>query len=347
MKKIRKILLFSLLGIVLIGIILGFALGGTDSMGNFLGKLYYGYMEFEWDQENATKILLYAIFATFFMIDAILFAVQVRRKKSKALPVYTFFVLLFVLFTIFSAKGGIEYAKDAGGLKAACGIGLVSIVGLLLIGLTVLSIPTAFEHSELHSNSKESDAWKLTDLIVGIVLAVSYVGILTIVSGAKFNVFKSLLGTLTVVLVVIQLFVYGFFAYRLTKQKKPVASILLPLAILMVELVAYTYYHYGWEIRWNTHEYLISGNFLKLLVGFVVVAYFFTTMAYGMYISTQYVLTIFEERRQKLYNHREKYVYGDRRKFGDSIVKEWEASKAAQAGVGSSFADIAAAIEAR
>ncbi len=66
-----------------------------------------------------------------------------------------------------------------------------------------------------------------------------------------------------------------------------------------------------------------------------------------MYIGTQYVLTIFEERRQKLYNHREKYVYGDRRKFGDSVVKEWEASKAAQAGFGSSFADIAAAIEAQ
>jgi len=347
MKKIRKILLFSLLGIILLGIVLGFAFGGADSISNFLGKAYYGYVEFEWDQDLATRILVYTIFAIIFFVIAVTFAVNVRRKKSKAFPIYGFFTTLYVMFAIFSASNGIDYVKSAGGLKGALAVGLAVIVGLLLLALTVLSMPTAFEHSELHANSKESDAWKLTDLIFGVSLAVIYIPVLLIVSGAEFDIFKPLLGTLTVVLFVIQVAVYLFFGWRLVKQKKPVAAVLLPLAIFLVELVAYTYYHYGWVIRWNTWHSLLEGSILEQLQSVLVVVYFFTTIAFGMYIATQYALTIFEERRQKLYNHREKYVYGDRRKFGDSVVKEWEASKAAQAGVGSSFADIAAAIEAQ
>ncbi len=347
MKKIRKILLFSLLGLVVLGIVLGFAFGGADSISNFLGKAYYGYVEFEWDQDLATRILVYTIFAVIFFVIAVIFAVNVRRKKSKAFPIYAFFTTMYALFGIFSAKNGFDFVKDAGGLKGTVAVALGILPGVLLLALTVLSMPTAFEHSELHSNSKESDAWKLTDLIFGATLAVLYIPVLLIISGAKFNVFGSLFGTLTVVLVVIQIFVYGFFGWRLAKQKKPVAAALLPLAIFLVELVAYTYYHYGWIIRYNTWHYLLDGSVIEQLEALLIVVYFFTTIAYGMYIGTQYVLTIFEERRQKLYNHREKYVYGDRRKFGDSVVKEWEASKAAQAGFGSSFADIAAAIEAQ
>lgn len=347
MKKIRKILLFSLLGLVVLGIVLGFAFGGADSISNFLGKAYYGYVEFEWDQDLATRILVYTIFAVIFFVIAVIFAVNVRRKKSKAFPIYAFFTTMYALFGIFSAENGFDFVKDAGGLKGTVAVTLGILPGVLLLALTVLSMPTAFEHSELHSNSKESDAWKLTDLIFGATLAVLYIPVLLIISGAKFNVFGSLFGTLTVVLVVIQIFVYGFFGWRLAKQKKPVAAALLPLAIFLVELVAYTYYHYGWIIRYNTWHYLLDGSVIDQLEALLVVVYFFTTIAYGMYIGTQYVLTIFEERRQKLYNHREKYVYGDRRKFGDSVVKEWEASKAAQAGFGSSFADIAAAIEAQ
>lgn len=347
MKKIRKILLFSLLGLVVLGIVLGFAFGGADSISNFLGKAYYGYVEFEWDQDLATRILVYTIFAVIFFVIAVIFAVNVRRKKSKAFPIYAFFTTMYALFGIFSAENGFDFVKDAGGLKGTVAVALGILPGVLLLALTVLSMPTAFEHSELHSNSKESDAWKLTDLIFGATLAVLYIPVLLIISGAKFNVFGSLFGTLTVVLVVIQIFVYGFFGWRLAKQKKPVAAALLPLAIFLVELVAYTYYHYGWIIRYNTWHYLLDGSVIEQLEALLIVVYFFTTIAYGMYIGTQYVLTIFEERRQKLYNHREKYVYGDRRKFGDSVVKEWEASKAAQAGFGSSFADIAAAIEAQ
>lgn len=347
MKKIRKILLFSLLGLVVLGIVLGFAFGGADSISNFLGKAYYGYVEFEWDQDLATRILVYTIFAVIFFVIAVVFAVNVRRKKSKAFPIYAFFTTMYALFGIFSAENGFDFVKDAGGLKGTVAVALGILPGVLLLALTVLSMPTAFEHSELHSNSKESDAWKLTDLIFGATLAVLYIPVLLIISGAKFNVFGSLFGTLTVVLVVIQIFVYGFFGWRLAKQKKPVAAVLLPLAIFLVELVAYTYYHYGWIIRYNTWHYLLDGSVIEKLEALLIVVYFFTTIAYGMYIGTQYVLTIFEERRQKLYNHREKYVYGDRRKFGDSVVKEWEASKAAQAGFGSSFADIAAAIEAQ
>lgn len=347
MKKVRKILLFSLLGIVLIGIILGFVFGGADSIGNFLGNVYYGYVEFEWDQEPATKVLVYSIFAVAAFIFAMQFAVNVRRKKSKSFAVYGILTLLYLLFGIFGIQNGVDYIKDAGAGKGAIAAACAILPGLLLILLTILSIPTAFEHSELHSNSKEADGWKIADLSAGIALAVLYIPLLLIVSGSEFNIFKPLLGTLTVVLTVIQLFVYGFFAWRLIKAKKPVAAVLLPLSILLVELIAYTYYHYGWVIRWNTWHNLLDGSIVEKIQATFVVVYFFVAIIFGMYFATQYVLTIFEERRQKLYNHREKYVYGDRRKFGDSIVKEWEASKAAQAGVGSSFADIAAAIEAQ
>ncbi len=346
MKKIRKILLFSLLGLILVGIILGFALGGANCVSSFVARMYYGYMNFEWNQDLAIKILVYGIFAIFFMAMAITFAIQVRRKKSKAFPIYGFVLLLYLLFIVFGAKQGIDYVKDASTLKAALSCVFVSLIGVLLLALTVLAIPSTFEHSELAANSKKADGYKLADLIVGCVLAVGYVGLLGIVSGMKFNMFGKI-GIVAIVLLVVQVFIYGIIAYRLIKQKKPVASILLPLAVLLVEAVGYTYFKYGWIIRWNTHENLANGNILEKLQAFYVLIYFFVAIAYGMYIGTDYVLTIFEARRQKLYNHREKYVYGDRRKFGDSIVKEWEASKAAQAGYGTSFADIAAAIEAQ
>ncbi len=346
MKKIRKILLFSLLGLILVGIILGFALGGANCVSSFVAKMYFGYMNFEWNQDLAIKILVYGIFTLFFMAMAITFAIQIRRKKSKAFPIYGFFLLLYLLFIIFGASQGIDYVKDASTVKGVLAIIVTVLVGLLLLVLTTLSIPSTFEHSELAANSKKADGYKLADLIVGCTLAVGYVGALAIISGMKFNIFAKI-GVVAIVLLVAQVFAYGIIAYRLIKQKKPVAAILLPLAVLLTEVVGYTYFKYGWIIRWNTHENLVDGNILEKLQAFYVIIYFFVAIAYGMYIGTDYVLTIFEARRQKLYNHREKYVYGDRRKFGDSIVKEWEASKAAQAGYGTSFADIAAAIEAQ
>ena len=212
MKKVRKILLFSLLGIVLIGIILGFVFGGADSIGNFLGNVYYGYVEFEWDQEPATKVLVYSIFAAAAFIFAMQFAVNVRRKKSKSFAVYGILTLLYLLFGIFGIQNGVDYIKDAGAGKGAIAAACAILPGLLLILLTILSIPAAFEHSELHSNSKEADGWKIADLSAGIALAVLYIPLLLIVSGSEFNIFKPLLGTLTVVLTVIQLFVYGFWA---------------------------------------------------------------------------------------------------------------------------------------
>ena len=166
MKKIRKILLFSLLGLVVLGIVLGFA---------------FGYVEFEWDQDLATRILVYTIFAVIFFVIAVIFAVNVRRKKSKAFPIYAFFTTMYALFGIFSAKNGFDFVKDAGGLKGTVAVALGILPGVLLLALTVLSMPTAFEHSELHSNSKESDAWKLTDLIFGATLAVLYIPVLLII----------------------------------------------------------------------------------------------------------------------------------------------------------------------
>ena len=100
MKKIRKILLFSLLGIILVGIILGFALGGANCISSFVAKMYFGYMNFEWNQDTAIKILVYGIFTLFFLSMAITFAIQIRRKKSKVFPIYGFFLLLYLLFIV-------------------------------------------------------------------------------------------------------------------------------------------------------------------------------------------------------------------------------------------------------
>jgi len=144
MKKIRKILLFSLLGLVVLGIVLGFAFGGADSISNFLGKAYYGYVEFEWDQDLATRILVYTIFAVIFFVIAVIFAVNVRRKKSKAFPIYAFFTTMYALFGIFSAENGFDFVKDAGGLKGTVAVTLGILPGVLLLALTVLSMPTAF-----------------------------------------------------------------------------------------------------------------------------------------------------------------------------------------------------------
>lgn len=345
MKKIRRILLFSLLGLLVVGIVLGFVLGGTDSFSSFLSALYEGYYDFDIDQDNATRILIYTVFAILFTADAFALAVQIRRKKSKAFPIYTFFTLLVAMFIVFSAKTGINYLKD-NKVNGIIGLAFISIEGLGLLALTLLAIPDAIEHSELTANAKKADGYKIADLVVGCVVAAVYVAVLGIVSGFKFDLFKSI-GMFRAIFAIVEVFVFGIIAYRLIKQKKPIASVLMPIAILLVELVEFTYNHYGIIILKNTKAFFESGDIIELLQALLVVVYFFVAVFYGMYIASDYVLTIFEARRQKLYNHREKYVYGDRRKFGDSIVKEWEASKAQQAGFGTSFADIAAAIEAQ
>lgn len=348
MKKARKILFFSLIATAVIGIVLGFVLGGSAAIGSFMGGIHKGFDKFERDNENGTKALLYAIFAGVYFVLALIFAIQVRRKKSKAFPIYAALTTTAVLALIFAAPVFVSYAKNGSKVNLGVGATFVALAIAQLAVLTVISIPAAFEHSELQANAKKSDGFKIADIIVGAVVVALFVPAVLILSGSKFDVFSHMFKNLTgafVAVVIIQIVLFAYFAYRLAKQKKPVAAILFPLSVFAIELVGYTYHFYGHRMQTGLLVFLTSGNIVEALQATFVIVYFFIACIYGMYIASDYLLTIFEARRQKLYNHREKYVYGDRRKFGDSIVKEWEASKNAQ--VGTSFADIAAAIEAQ
>lgn len=351
MKKASKILFFAFIGTILLGIIVGLFLGGiTDiagSIGSFVGGIHNGYDNFLFDSEKSTQVLIYVVFALFYFVIAYIFAIQIRRKKSKMFSIYAALLVTFVLIMIFARHNVSHFMKNASGAKVAFGSIFVGLSVAELITLLVLSVPAAFEHSELASNAKKSDGYKMADLITGICVYVLYFFVLAIISGGKFKIFGDVFKNVGVIVIfIIELFVFGYFTYRLFKQKKPVAAILFPIAVFLFEFALYSYAYYGWEVRFNVKNYLASDNFAKVLTGTFVLTHFIVVTGFGLYISSDYLVTIFEARRQKLYNHREKYVYGDRRKFGDSIVKEWEASKAQAAG-GTSFADIAAAIEAQ
>ncbi len=351
MKKASKILFFTFLGTILIGIIVGIILGGIanifDSIGKFVGGIHQGYENFYLEQEDVTKNLIYFIFAAFYFILAFLFAVQIRRKKSKMFPIYSAILLTVILIFIFSREQATDFIKHASAVKKICGLGFVGLSLIELLILTVLSVPAAFEHSELAFNAKKSDGYKLADVIVGVVVFVLFILDFALMFGGKFKIFGDMFKKISVVVVlIIEIFVLGFFTYRLIKQKKKVAAVLFPIAVVLFEFALYSYSYGGWTIIYNVRDYLASGNAMKVIEGTFVLTHFAVIAGYGLYITSDYLITIFEARRQKLYNHREKYVYGDRRKFGDSIVKEWEASKMAQSGA-TSFADIAAAIEAQ
>lgn len=351
MKKASKILFFAFIGTVLLGIIVGLFLGGiTDiagSIGSFVGGIHNGYDNFLFDSEKSTQVLIYVIFAAFYFAIAYIFAVQIRRKKSKMFSIYSALFVTFILLMIFARHNVTHFMKNASKVKVILGTGFVGLSVVELVTLLVLSVPAAFEHSELASNAKKNDTYKLVDLIVGVAVFVLYFVVLSIISGGKFKIFGEVFKNVGVIVIfIIELFVFGYFVYRLFKQKKPIAAILFPIAVFLFEFALFSYAFYGWEIRFNVRNYLASDSFAKVITGTFVLTHFAVLTAYGLYISSDYLVTIFEARRQKLYNHREKYVYGDRRKFGDSIVKEWEASKAQAAG-GTSFADIAAAIEAQ
>lgn len=351
MKKASKILFFTFLATIVIGIIVGIVLGGVSdvfgSIGKFVGGIHQGYEDFYIEQADVTKGLIYVIFAAFYFIVAFLFAVQIRRKKSKMFAIYSAILLTFILIFIFARKQAVDFLKDANTVKKICGAGFVGLISIELFVLTILSVPSSFEHSELAFNAKKSDGYKTADIVVGVIVFALFVFDFILIFGGKFDIFKEMFKRVPVVVtVVVELFIFGYFTYRLIKQKKKVAAVLFPIAVFLFEFAAYAYSYAGWTIIFNVRNYLASGEAVKVLEGTFVLTHFAVLMGYGLYITSDYLITIFEARRQKLYNHREKYVYGDRRKFGDSIVKEWEASKMAQAGA-TSFADIAAAIEAQ
>lgn len=348
MKKVSKILFFTFLGTVLLAVVLGMIFGGASAIGSFVGGIHNGYVDFWRESEKGTQILLYSMFAFFYAALAYLFAVQIRRKKSKMFPIYSAMLLTVVLLTIFGRSYLIDFIKDGKPVKVIFGVGFGGLAVIELLALAVTSVPACFEHSEIQSNAKKSDGYKLIDVIVGAAVTALFVLALAIISGGKFEVFKGVFSTSHIsvlIVLIIEVFVFGFFIYRLFKQKKPIAAILFPLAVLAFEFEMWTYNYYGWTLLQGVSKCL-EGSIVEQLEGTFILTHFGVMAAYGLYISADYLVTIFEARRQKLYNHREKYVYGDRRKFGDSVVKEWEASKAQAAG-GMSFADIAAAIEAQ
>jgi len=347
MKLVRKIFMILLIVTVLAstGLIIAFN-PSVEKIGALIGQVHAGYVDFK-DINAATRGILISAFVAVALAFMILYAIQVRRKKSKAFSVYGVLTLLVSMLAIFSAKDLFNYAKDnweTYQTYAVLGTNMLACV--LLLTLLFLSVPTAFEASELQSNSKRTAKGKIFDLALSIVIIGLYVVMVFMVSGGKFDVFKyffsnGIKSTGIIILLILEVLVTIYLVYKFFKLRKNFVGLIM---FYFTEFAGYTYWYYSRynsdgaranKLQDNFTRMLASGNIADILSVIYVVALFFVIILFGMYMSTDGTIQLFENKRQKLYNHREKYVYGDRRRFGDSIVKEWENSKAT--GMGNSF----------
>lgn len=350
MKKVNKILSFTLLGTILVGIIVFFAMSGSkciDNLGIILEGIHSGFVHMK-NSYDGTFWLLTITFVVLGIGLGTVFAIQVRRKKTLGFAVY---MALFLMVIYAIVMGGSKLKNAFGALNNSVlayltfAFGLLTVIQLFAKG--ILCVPLSFEQSDLQANSKKSDKVKLIDIIITCVLVLLFVPVLFYISGGKFDVFKQFFtqtmsgktGFFPILLVIVQVILVGFLLYKLIKQRKVFVG---PLFVLFTEFVGYTYYYYGitkmfsyngesrsqLENGFTTH--LTSGNFLNILIVVGLVLYVLSTLCFALYQLNDTFVIFFENKRQKLYNHREKYVYGDRRRFGDSIVKEWESSKNAQ-----------------
>lgn len=333
MKIANKILFFAIIGTLVVSLVCFIAFDAShiiSRLGNDLNALHDGYVDFKMDYDNATIIVLYSAFGVAILAAMVLATIQLRRRKTIKFSVYAISLLFMALALIFD---GDRYFDLRSGAEKVLSYILYFLIMLELLAATICSVPETFEASELKANAKKRDSARWIDLGVALGLVALYVIVLVLISGGKIGeVFKHFFtytlaakgGVFPIILVVVELVGLGYVTYLLARKRK---SVLGPIYLLFVEFVAYTYYFYGKVIDYNAMNYLQSGNFGKILAILLVQVYFFALMLYGMFTTTDSIIIFFENKRQKLYNHREKYVYGDRRRFGDSIVKEWEAAK--------------------
>ena len=333
MKFVSKILFFVFIGtlVVALGCYIGFdAAHLLTRIGNDLNALHNGYVSFFTDYDNATVYTVYSAFTLMILVLIVLISIQIRRKKTLKFSIYTLIVVFMSLSLVFAGKR-VFNLRD--GFEKVLSYILYFLLMAEALACAVCSVPQTFESSELKANSKKKDSAKWIDLGIALGLIVAYFVLLAFISGGKFgNIFKHFFtytlaakgGVGPIILVVVELFGIGFLLYKLIKQRK---SVLGPLFLLFVEFVAYTYSYYGRVIDYNSMVYFQSHEIGKILLILCIEIYFFAVIIYGMFTTSDTVITLCENKRQKLYNHREKYVYGDRRRFGDSIVKEWENSK--------------------
>lgn len=348
MKKASKILLFTLIGTVVAVLVAFFVMAGSNSithLGIALETVSRGFFDLK---SRPTYSVLVGGFAVLFIGLGILYAIQVRRKKTKSFIVNASLLLIGVFVTIVALLGKSIMVKEVG-RTLPLNEKLVILVGGILIGgqlfaKAVLSVAFTFENSDLAANAKKSDKTKIMDIVLATVLAILFIPVLFFISGGSFSVIpyfftKSLAGKngpLAIIVVVIEVILAGFVLYKLIKGRK---SFVGPLYVLFAQFVIYTFSFYASNsevvngtvrhsrLETGFNSYLSSGEILKILIVIGIVVYLLLTVAYALYMLADTVIIFFENKRQKLYNHREKYVYGDRRRFGDSIVKEWENSK--------------------
>ncbi len=350
MKKANKILLFTLIGTIVVTIGAFLAVSGSKcitNLGIVCGGIHDGFENLKMNY-SATFGLITGTLVLIAVGLGALFAIQVRRKKTKGFTIYTWLFLLCVYALIVGASQfkTIFNSLDNKALTSIVIAGGILIM-LQLFAKAILSVAYTFEASDLQANSKKSDAIKLVDLIVAIALIVLFVPVVFYISGGKFDVFSHFFtktitgksGALPLILIIVQVFIVGFVLYKLIKGRK---TVLGPLFVLFGEFACYTYYYYGnvkmfsyngkaeSQLGHGFSSHLASGNILQMLVVLGILLYLLAIIFYTIYQLADVFIIFFENKRQKLYNHREKYVYGDRRRFGDSIVKEWENSKNAQ-----------------
>lgn len=337
MKKVRKILLFTFLGTIVLNLIMLVVLAKGDFLNDimrFFNVLQTKYVDMKTESLGLLG-LLGATGISLIFAFAVLFTIQIRRRKSVMFPIYGTIALMIIAVLIFMVGTLSNDLKAASGNDKILGTINVVIAGLAfvqLLVLVVLSVGPTFESAEFKANSKKTDKAKLVDMIVAGSLFVLYFLFVGIISGFKYDIFSGFInnvilakkGAFGIVFIVIQLFILGFLTFKMLKARKNVVGIAF---LLFTQFVAYTFYFYGNRIDYNYTVYLSSMNFGKTLIVIFITLYFIGVMLSGMYLTTDFIISLCEPKRLKLYNHREKYVYGDRRRFGDSIVKEWENSK--------------------
>ncbi len=347
MKLVRKILMISLIvsAVLAVGLVVAFN-PSAEKLGQLLNVVHQGYVDFK-EINAATRGVIYTAFVAVAAAFMILYAIQVRRKKSKAFSVYGILTLLVSMVAIFAVTDLIKYGKNNyKAFENYLMLGVNVLVVLLLVTNLFLSVPTAFEASELQANSKRTVKGKILDLVFSVIIVGLYFAMVFMVSSGKFDVFKyffsdGIKAKGILILLILEILFTIYVVYKFFKLRKNFVGLIM---FYFTELAGYTYWYYGRynsdgarsnKLQENFTRMLSSGNIVDVMSVVFVVALFFVIILFGMYITTDSMVQLFENKRQKLYNHREKYVYGDRRRFGDSIVKEWENSK--NTGMGNSF----------
>ncbi len=350
MKKINKIVSYVLLGTILVYFI-SLLIVRKGGISNDISEIYQSAInniKNYKQKDSGTVSLIIGALCVFMTAFATMTVIQIRRRKTPLLPILgAVVVVTAVMIMIVSKYLSTNNSRifDTGTSKQQTLLTISYIFDVLIVlevlALITVNVPLAFDSAEFKPNSKKSDKMKLVDIIIAASLGVIFILYVGIVFGnpitglgksvgGLFKYFFSFGETWSYPKNMIVPFGYLvlvgliFLTVNLIKNKK---TVIFPIVFLFSVLVLFTTTHYHANIHAKFTAFLAAGNIFKSFIVVFLILYLLFVFAYFLYSVNDCIVLLCEPKRLKLYNHREKYVYSERRKFGQSVVKEWESMK--------------------